>query len=121
MQSIGVTSTYNEKNDLILSDSRSFFEKDGIQQLSTEDTFKLFPTLTNIDFYRRGKKITKWNSYELNELRVQLQKLRDNSPGYGGQGRTWGGQVIKTDEGVPVKKQWRQDIKNLEKQIEEFK
>ena len=121
MQSIGVTSTYNEKNDLILSDSRSFFEKDGIQQLSTEDTFKLFPTLTNIDFYRRGKKITKWNSYELNELRVQLQKLRDNPPGYGGQGRTWGGQVIKTDEGVPVKKQWRQDIKNLEKQIEEFK
>ena len=128
MKSIGVTSTYNEKNDLILSDSRSFFEKDGIQQLSTEDTFKLFPTLTNIDFYRRGKKITKWNSYELNELRVQLQKLRDNPPRGRTQGRVvggveigGGGLIIKTDEGVPVRTQWRRDIKKLEKQIEEFK
>ena len=121
MKSIGVTSTFNEKNDLILSDSRSFFEKNGIQQFDTESTLKFFPTLTNIDFYRRGKKITKWNSYELNELRVQLQKLRNNPPGYGGQGRTFGGQVIRTDEGVPVKEQWRRDIKELEKQITEFK
>jgi len=140
MQSIGITSTYNEKNDLVLSDPRSFFEKDGIQQLSTEDTFKLFPALRNIDIYRRGFKevidedknsptfgekikvpaYTTYNPYKLNELRVQLQKLRDNPPGYGGSGRTWSGEVIR-ENGVPVKTKWRQDIKNLEKQIKEFK
>ena len=98
MKSIGITSTYNEKNDLILSDSRTFFEKNGIQQFDTETTLNLFPTLTNIDIYRRGFKevidkdknsptfgekikvpaYTTYNPYELNDLRVQLQKLRDN-------------------------------------------
>ena len=141
MKSIGITSTFNEKNDLVLSDSRSFFEKDGIQQLSTEDTFKLFPTLRNIDIYRRGfkevidkdknsptfgKKIkvpafSTYNPYKLNELKVQLQKLKDNPPGDKGSGRYPDLTIMRTPEGVPVKTQWRRDIKELEKQIEEFK
>ena len=121
MKSIGITNTFNEYGNLVLSDSRRFIENDGIQQLSIEDTFNFIPSLRNIDFYReKNAGITTYDIYEVNELKAQLQELKNNPPGHKGSGRYPNLKVIRTPEGIPVKKKWRQDIKNLEKRIKEI-